>query len=391
MPLPAIAREQSFSDTFKEERFLRMLPLLHFLRTLSSRSTYRPPPLRATFIVDDPNLHWPRYGYVDYNEIAQHARKESYHVSFATIPLDGWLVNRATTGIFRQNIEWLSLLIHGNNHLKHELARCYGPSSRQALLLQAINRVELIEKKTKLRVCRVMVPPHGACSAEMLRDLPRFGFESACISAGSLRHHNSERTWARTLGYFPCEVLESCPVLPRSALTGNVENKVLLAAYLGQPMIIRAHHVDFRDGVERFDHIARKINALGPVIWSNMTGLSRLNYVWRLDGSTCRVRPLGSIVEYRAPRDAMAIVLEATESGQQEWRIAFGDGLERTVACGEPFQVPSSGDGIAIVRATGEPCMNSPTPLGSIHSLTAISRRLLTEARDRLQPYWYRQ
>ena len=56
--------------------------------------------LRASFIIDDPNLHWPRYGYIDYRQVAEQAAREGYHVSFATIPLDMWLTHEGTAEIF---------------------------------------------------------------------------------------------------------------------------------------------------------------------------------------------------------------------------------------------------------------------------------------------------
>jgi len=38
------------------------------------------PPLRACFVIDDPNLHWPSYGHLDYRRMAEHARRGGYHV-----------------------------------------------------------------------------------------------------------------------------------------------------------------------------------------------------------------------------------------------------------------------------------------------------------------------
>src|ERR1700674_3950292 len=109
LPLPYISSERNFSDVFNGERFLEMLVLLQFLREISGNTTYKNAPLRAGFIIDDPNLHWPRYGFVNYREIAVHARKENYHVSFATIPLDTWFTHAATADLFRRNSRSLSL------------------------------------------------------------------------------------------------------------------------------------------------------------------------------------------------------------------------------------------------------------------------------------------
>src|SRR5262245_19147313 len=117
--------------------------------------------------------------------------------------------------IFRRNSRRLSFCVHGNNHTKRELAQPYSDGERVSLLQQAIRRIETLERKAGVEVSRVMVPPHGACSHEMLEELPQRGFESACISHGSLRAHNRQRPWVRQLGYLPSEMIRNCPVLPR--------------------------------------------------------------------------------------------------------------------------------------------------------------------------------
>ena len=168
VPLIDIGPEESFSEVFSGERFFNNLPLLHFLRKASGCSGFQPAPLRAAFMFDDPNLHWKTYGLVNYSEIAAHAARQNYHVSFATIPLDTWYTNSATAKAFRENARVLSLLVHGNNHSKHELSVHHSIITRAAILAQANHRIERLERSARLQVSRVMVPPHGACSEAML-------------------------------------------------------------------------------------------------------------------------------------------------------------------------------------------------------------------------------
>jgi len=363
-----------------------MLVLLQFVREVTASTAYQDAPLRASFIIDDPNLHWPRYGFVDYRELITHAQKENYHVSFATIPLDTWFTHAATADIFRTNSRWLSLLIHGNDHAKQELALNYSDAARKGLLQQAIQRINRLERKTNIRVCRVMVPPHGACSDEMLAELSKCGFESACISAGSLRAHNPGKPWTKTLGFFPAEIIQDCPVLPRWGLTGNVKNSLLLAAYLGQPMILRGHHQDLKDGGAVFDEYARFINGLGNVFWSSMTDLSRLNYQWRIEGTTCRVKPLGRNIAFEFPNEATEIIIESPGAFDNcTWQAASADGFKRNIIPGEHLLLlEEMGSKILIEREAPPP---SPCVKASLLKPTEaplILRRLLTEARDRL-------
>ncbi|EGW20751.1 hypothetical protein [Methylobacter tundripaludum] len=384
LPLPHISTEENFNDVFNGECFLEMLVLLQFVREITANTAYQNAPLRAGFIIDDPNLHWPRYGFVDYREIIAHAQKENYHVSFATIPLDTWFTHAATADLFRANSQWLSLLIHGNDHAKKELARNYSEAMRKGLLQQAIQRIKRLERKTNIHVCRVMVPPHGACSDAMLAELSKCGFESACISTGSLRAHNQDKPWTKTLGFFPAEIIQDCPVLPRWGLTSNVKNSLLLAAYLGQPMILRGHHQDLKDGGAVFDEYARFINGLGNVFWSNMTDLSRLSYLWRMEGTTCLVKPLGRSIAFELPNEATKIVIESPESIDNcTWQTTSADGFQRKIMSGEHLLLlKEMGSKILIERAPpSSPCVKaSLKPTG----VPLILRRLLTEARDRL-------
>ena len=386
LALPYISTEQNFNDVFNGECFLEMLVLLQFIREISPNISHQHAPLRASFIIDDPNLHWPRYGFVDYCEIAAHAQKENYHVSFATIPLDTWFTHTATADLFRTNSRWISLLIHGNNHAKEELVQNYSDAMRKGLLQQAIKRIKRMEEKVNLSVCRVMVPPHGACSDDMLAELSNSGFESACISTGSLRAHNQDKSWTKTLGFSPAEMINGFPVLPRWGLTGNVKNSLLLAAYLGQPMILRGHHQDLKDGGKIFDEYAQFINGLGNVLWSNMTDLSRLNYLWRLEGKICYIKPLGRKIVFQLPIETSEIILEYFGAIKDDtWRLVTTDQREYKIKPGVPFFLTEAmSRKIYIVRNE----LSQPLSLITVATPTKlIFRRLLTEARDRL--LWY--
>ncbi len=361
-----------------EERFVQALPLFHFLREVSGPSAFANPPLRAAYIIDDPNLHWTSYGYADYRAIAASARLDRYHVAFATIPLDAWWVHGKAAEIFRTHADGLSLLIHGNNHARHELARNYSSEAISALLQQAIARIRQVEARSGLAVSRVMVPPHGACSARMLAELPTQGFESACISAGSLRAHNVGQAWTRTLGLAPSEFVKGCPVLPRWAFGNAGEGTLLAAAYLGQPLILRGHHQDLKGGLDLFREYARAINSLGDVRWDSLAKLSRLNYRHRVEGTTLHVQPLGTRVTVEVPEGIEAIQIEA---GGFDWRaLEPQTTLDCTSGCSAVVSVVG-GRAYDFARHTLPASVVQPNAT----SAKLILRRVVTEARDRLR------
>jgi hypothetical protein len=378
--LPQLSAATGLSGLFESENLIRLLPLLDLLRRAAAGRLYDNPPLRASFVVDDPNLHWPRYGFADFSAIAARAAREHYHVGFATIPLDAWFVHRGCAEIFRAHAPQLSLVVHGNNHERDELAQRMSPADCAALLCQANARIAVLEAKAHLTVCRVMIPPHGACSAQVLGRLPAHGFESACISKGSLQAHNAGQAWTRALGIAPSEMVDGCPVLPRWALTGMTDGQLRWAAYLGQPLILRGHHQDLRDGLERLDSLARTINAIGPVRWGDLTALSRLNYQTRIDASVLRVRPLGTKLVIRVPEGAAEV---AIETGAHVWRTSSAARARRAAdGTSIVLPVPDSRE-ITIERAAHPPPTIGarPRPTRFRHVL----RRALTEARDRLR------
>lgn len=382
--IPELSPDESFNSIFHGERFVEMLPLLHWLRAVCAGEAFEGPPLRACFIFDDPNLHWPRYGYVDYRQIITQAEKENYHVAFATIPLDTWFTHEATAALFRNHPSRVSLLVHGNDHVKHELARPYTRPERVGLLQQALHRIERLEQRAGVTVCRVMVPPHGACSEVMLGELPGHGFEAACISHGSLRAHNPTSPWVRTLGYRPAELILGCPVSPRWGLAGNTTNVILVAAYLKQPLILRGHHQDLKAGLEILNQNARMINSLGPVSWSNMTELSRGNFQWRQEGTVYRLKPLGQKITVKLPGDAEQLVIENSGDGVWEsWQISAAAGAKTIVRAGELVTLTEKQAGVLTIETSlAQPTLLKHT--GNRGQKSAFVRRLLTESRDRL-------
>jgi hypothetical protein len=383
-PFPSLpATGTLHNDVFNEERFLELLPLIHWVRETCASTWYEGPPLRACFIFDDPNLHWPRYGFVDYQMVAERAKKENYHVSFATVPLDAWFTHRKTAEIFRTNTDQLSIAVHGNDHTRRELARDYSEAERLCMLRQAIHRIERLEHRAGVKVCRVMVPPHGACSEAVLEALPRCGFEAACISHGSLREHNKTRAWTRNVGYSPSELIQGCPVMPRWGLSSDSTNTILLAAFLEQPIVLRGHQQDLKNGIDVLDHAARVINGLGAVSWSNLTGLSRLNYLWRMDGSTLRLRPLGRKLTVRLPRGAETLVLQnPPHFSWGSWQVSKEDGAPVIVCPSEILSLEGTTNGSISVEALTPRDFSAGNP-SKLPSATALFRRLLTEGRDR--------
>lgn len=384
LPLPRVPEGGNFQNLLNGDRFLELLPLVHWLRELCKEDKDQGLPLRAQFMFDDPNLHWPSYGHVDYREIVMRAEKANYHVSFATVPLDNWFTHQPTAKIFRDNPRRLSLLVHGNNHVHQELLRDYTPTDRVFLLRQALQRIRQLETAAKVGVSRVMAAPHGACSEDMLAELPRCGFSGATISHGSLRAHNRSRAWVKSLGYRPAEIIKGCAVMPRWRLASNAQNTILLAAYLRQPMILVGHHGDLKGGLELLDDLAKFINSLGKVAWLDTAELAEINYRWKMNEGVFHLQPLGSRVRVKIPKGTKSLVVDHKgRADWRTWRVSSAGAASRQVEAGAVLDLSGAAEEEFLFEVPAQPSVE----LGEIshrREFRPFIRRLATEARDRL-------
>ena len=173
--LPPVAPGGHVFQHFAARRFASLLPLVQFLTDICGDRGWCAPRLRACFMFDDPNLHATTYGFIDYRHLAERAEAQNYHVSIATIPLDGYFTARRAASLFRQHRVRLSLLIHGNNHTHCELAAPRTQADAQALVADALRRVGRMERVSGVPVARVMAAPHGACSALAAEAMLRLG------------------------------------------------------------------------------------------------------------------------------------------------------------------------------------------------------------------------
>lgn len=389
LPLREIPSGGGFAQVFSGATFLANLPLLHLLAQFEATRVGVRQALRAAFMFDDPNLHWPSYGYVNYANLSAEAARENFHVSFATIPLDSWFTHMQTAARFREHPDRLSLLVHGNNHTRHELAGKTTRKSCLALLQQARRRIERLERHAQISVDRVMVPPHGACSEEMLAALPEAGFAGACLSAGSLMAHNAESDWIQSLGFCAAEWVRGCPVMPRWALVGTEESELLVAAYLGRPIILRGHHGDLREGLDILVHHARSINALGDVHWTNNAELLRSSYHLSVSGRTAYLRLFARQVALTLPEQVTSLVLESpgSASGTEQHIVSGLCQSDVRVLSGRSVEIDQGRDSAASIVVSLEATQSKAGafPMPGLRP-SSVLRRILTEARDRLMP-----
>jgi hypothetical protein len=389
-PLSELAQDSALIEHLRSGRFMGLLPMLHFLNRVLGADGWTPPPLRASFVIDDPNLHWPSYGYLKYKELVSHAERHGYHVGLATVPLDGWLVNRRATSLLRDHPSELSLLMHGNDHVARELGRLSTDRSADEAIARALLRVGALERRTGLVVNRVMAPPHGACSEPALRAMFRLGMEAACVSR-PYPWRDGLTPPTPLAGWHPAEMVAGgLPVLPRYFL-GLPRDDLVFRALLGQPLILYGHHGDFAGGLDLLEQAARDVNGLGDVEWGPLSTIARGNYATRLIGDVLHVRIYSRHLTIDVPQGVRAVRVTVQEplggsaghrlthpAGAAEVTFKAGIGTATLQAVTARAQLTLSVDAdLALDPAGAARRSVRPWPL---------FRRLAVEARDRIQP-----
>jgi hypothetical protein len=387
-----MSERQTVYDHFNRRRWLRLLPFFHFLKRLTSSDAWQPPPLRACFMFDDPNLHWPTYGFLDLRKLALHARDFNYHVSFAMVPLDAWFVNPRVGPLFRENRANLSLCMHGNDHARAELGAPLGADDFTRLLAQGLKRIDRFEKRSGVSVSRVMVPPYGAFREEVADPMLKLGYEAACVSRASLTSWNKEKAWLASFGHPVAEFIgQGLPVIPRQVMAPGHEGSYRLAAFLNQPIIPHGHHQDCENGFDLLSNAANSINSLGKVIWSDMASLSRSNYLTKRENGTLTVKMLSRRIALPVDKDVREVVVERpwiSADGKRESLVCReGDRAHTSGAFGRyNAAIPVSGQGRVELISQSADAVDYREVESPRFQVWSRARRFLSETRDRLAP-----
>lgn len=392
LPPPAVTPDSTVYHFFNRSCWLQLLPWLNYLKHLTRDVDWARPPLRACLMFDDPNLHWPTYGFIDLRKMASHARDHNYHTAFAMIPLDTWFVQSKVAALFQEHRNWLSLCLHGNDHAYLELGVEYDVPAFGRLFAQALRRIDRFEQTARVPVARVMVPPYGALRvATAAEPMLQLGYEAVCVSRASLSGRNPGQVWPRSFGHNVGEFLEGLPVIPRQVMADGHEGTYRLAAFLEQPIIPHGHHQDCASGLTLVERTAAAINQIGSVRWLDMTGLARSNFLTRKCGDIFVVRMFSRRILLSVPEGVSHLVVErpwmsadsapellschdgeqAVFMGQAHWRSA-----PVAVRSGRTLDIQ------AVPRVTADYRTVTPPPLRP----HIVARRLISELRDRLAP-----
>lgn len=381
--------EEALRERLRDGRSAALLPLVHFLREVTAEVAWQPPGLRASFLFDDPNLHWPSYGFVKLPALAEHARRHGYHAALATVPLDGWFAHPAARRALHESNGAISLLVHGNDHYGAELGRPRTPEEALSLAAQALRRVQSFEHRTGIAIDRVMVPPHEECSQATVAGLRRCGFEAMTVTQPFPWLGDGEERWlARPpgagplTGWRPTDLVEGLPVLLRHPLSQRSLPELTLRAFLGQPLILYGHQADLLEGLDVLTAAVADVERSGSTTWCSLGEIAAANFETRHRGAELDIRLLTHGARIEVPADTEQLNVELSPSLTPDSGRLFIDG--QPCPLGEPTPVaPNSTVQIALRAEDTVDVTAVPAP--PRHPM-AVPRRLLSEGRDRLQP-----
>jgi hypothetical protein len=395
-PLARLTGEQALRDHLKPGRFMGLLPVLHFLEAVVGPLGWRPSVLRASFVIDDPNLHWPSYSYLDFPDMVAHADRHGYHVGLAMVPLDGWMANRRAASLVKSNPSALSLMMHGNDHRARELGRLTDERAAVAVIAQALRRTAAFERRSGVSVQRVMVPPHEVCSKPALRAMFRLGLDGACIGQRYpwRTASGSVDAWPLAKWHGADMVVGGMPILPRCPFDRPRED-LAFRALLRQPLILYGHHGDLSGGLDLLAEAADYVNSLGDVQWGPLGWIAERNVLSRRRAEALIVQMHSRRAAVELPQDAT--LLEVTLPSLSEHEPA------RSLVCGSR-RVQMTHDGREWTSGLIEvvPGTRLALELKPEHALDAtrvasprmtpwpLVRRTLVEGRDRVQPLSHR-
>lgn len=389
--IPAeLGPREALRERLCDGRSAALLPLLHFLRARTEAIRWQPPAARASLLFDDPNLHWPSYGFVNLSELGAHARQHNYHVALATVPLDAWFAHPAALRALGQSGGAISLLVHGNDHDGGELGRVARRAEALTLAAQALRRVEAFGRRTGVSVDPVMVPPHEACSQATLSGLRRCGFKAITMTRPYPWVEFEPHSWlarpedaGALVGWGPAEFVEGVPVLLRHPLAIRSPAEITLRAFLDQPLVLYGHHEDVHGGLAALLEAVEEVNSLGPTRWCSLGEIAATSFETRREHSRLAVRLLTRKARIEVPVAVEEITVELPPAGPEPKGEILRIGGEEANP-DEPVKVtPGSSLELTLTPLDAIDPAAVPTPR---RRPFAVARRLASEGRDRLQP-----
>jgi hypothetical protein len=378
-----VASATRLQDEFRPARFAALLPLMVFARMALGDAGWHTPRLRATLMIDDPNLRSMRYGFLDYRALVDAAKERDLHFTIAMIPIDYRKTSRRVARWMHENRRYVSLVPHGVEHLKGEFDREVTIERAVATLEEGLRRMRIHNEATGVGFPRAMTFPHGGCNATWLEAMRRTGFQ-ATFAARALPFKPEADIQDPLYQMHPAEMtFRGFPIVNRFEAEAP-KGALLFQGWLGKPLAIYTHHEFFREGMARTleitDFLTRQVNPT----WASVESMLNGNYQRRRSGKATEIRVFSNSVKVATDRAHRVSAILKPETGSLAPEVGRVDGAEVSVArqdgLGLVIHVPAATrDHLPI---SFEPRSPARTVQPYRTPLRAELRRLATEIRD---------
>jgi hypothetical protein len=392
LPLPDIGAGRLLADVVNRDRFLGALPLLEFARRACGDRAWTQPAPRACFVFDDPNLRRTRYGCLSFAELAADLAARDYHATLATIPIDAVAARPEAVRILREHRQRLSVVVHGNDHLWLEMAQDCSPLERLARLAQARRRMTALECRHGIDVEAVVESPHGALRGDYLPVMAALGYEAVLVTLRRFSQHNDVTAVQPAFGFTVDAARPGgLALIPRITAGPGWQTEVVLAGYLGGPIVVAGHHFDADGKFALVRDVVDLVDEVGPVTWSSPARIARARYVFRRDGSTLTLRAGARRLVVPLPEGVVTVAVERPwiPEGESEVIRWIADGTPaatREFNGGRTVMVPVAGARTVEIQSLHpHPIDPAGVPAPSAAIWPRV-RRAMTEARDRCYP-----
>lgn len=365
--------------------FLRLAPLLMFLRLIGGDRVWHNETPRACFILDDPLLT-PHYGFLDFDTLLSLMREESFSTSIAFIPWNHHRSDRRVADLFRRFSAHLSLSIHGCDHTGAEFASTDGAFLRGQASL-ALSWMKKHRELTGVDFDDVMVFPQGHFSTVAMKELQSCGYFAAVNSTAIPVDGEEGCLRVRDLLDVAVTRFSGFPLFVRHYPDDVVGLAVDL--FLGKPALLVEHHNYFKHGYGALAATVRMLRRMEPgLVWTNLATIcSRASWTRKLEGGELLMRFYTDRFQlHNDTNDARCYLLQHQHGGDPSVSVTVnGAPVARTVVGGLAVVRVELGAGrsanVEVHRQRG-PAANALPRRALVWRAKVSVRRHLSEFRD---------
>jgi hypothetical protein len=210
----------------------------------------------------------------------------------------------------------------------------------------------------------------------------RGGFDAVCAD-WAYWWLSGEDALTPLAGWHALDRLGGLPVIPRIHAVASELDDLVFRTFLGQPLVLYAHHTDLREGLDVLAALADEVRGLGVDTWASLGAIGRDVFSTHRGGDFLGIALLSRRAGVTIPDGvaSAAVVLPGGAPSQTGLSVGISDA--------DGFRVVAPGDRVRVIPGAMEVSIDTapfPAPLQPSWKAAAAVRRGLTEARDRSAP-----